>query len=234
MKVPWISKADIEQLSMMIIEDYASIFKRDIKPPIPVEDIIERYFELRIAYVDFESKYGYSGVLGAIFVDDRLICANENLARSNFEGRLNFTFAHETGHWVLHRRLAREKALRKVKKTLILCRSRDANSQIEWQANYFASCFLMPEPFVTAAFEAAIGCQPLRLINETANLSGPCYTEPCVAHWPQIADAVQSAGKFTNVSKQAIIIRLQNLGLVINETPVPMTWESARALSASA
>ena len=215
---------------MMIIEDYGSVYKRDINPPIPVEDIIERYFDLRIQYIDFERKYGEPDILGATNVDERLIFADENLARYNAEGRLNFTFAHETGHWVLHRRLVRNFESKEGKKPLILCRTRDAKSQIEWQANYFASCFLMPEPYVRTAYENAIGSQPLRLINETAGLSGPCYTEPCVAQWPRIANAVQGTGGFTNVSKQAIIIRLQNLGLVINETPVPMNWQAARAM----
>jgi Zn-dependent peptidase ImmA (M78 family) len=228
------AKSEIEQLATMILEDYAALFRRDFGPPVPVEDIIERYFDLSIAFVDFERRYGQTDILGATYVAKRLICANANLDRPDCEGRLNFTFAHEAGHWVLHRRLVCEKEPDHTKNPLVLCRTRDAGSQIEWQANYFASCFLMPEACIQAAFEAAVGCQPLRLINETARLSGPCYVEPCVAHWPQIAGAVRQAGRFSNVSKQAIIIRLENLGLVVNETPVPMNWATVRELTLTA
>jgi Zn-dependent peptidase ImmA (M78 family) len=221
----------MELLTMLILEDYASVCHKEIGPPVPVEDILERYFDLSIAYVDFEHKYGLRDILGAIYIDQRMVCANESLTCPGLEGRLNFTFAHEAGHWVLHRRLKpNSKGLHRGE-PLILCRHRDAESQIEWQANYFAGCLLMPEPLVQFAFRAAIGDHPLRLINETARMSGPCYSEPCVAGWPQIAEAVQNKGNFSNVSKQALIIRLQNLGLVINETPLPMNWATVRELT---
>jgi Zn-dependent peptidase ImmA (M78 family) len=45
-----------------------------------------------------------------------------------------------------------------------------------------------------------------------------------VCNWPFIARAIQKTGGFSNVSKQAIIIRLQELGLVINETPAEIGW----------
>jgi len=36
------------------------------------------------------------------------------------------------------------------------------------------------------------------------------------------------AGGFTNVSKQAMIIRLQDIGLVRNETQTRMSWDAPR------
>jgi len=48
--------------------------------------------------------------------------------------------------------------------------------------------------------------------------------DPCVANWHFIADAVREAGGFTNVSKEAMIIRLRELGLVLNRTDAYMGW----------
>jgi Zn-dependent peptidase ImmA (M78 family) len=41
---------------------------------------------------------------------------------------------------------------------------------------------------------------------------------------------VKDAGHFTNVSKQAMMIRLQDLGLVKNETRARMSWADSYAL----
>jgi hypothetical protein len=65
--------------------------------------------------------------------------------------------------------------------------------------------------------------------NETSRLDGIFCFDPCARNWPRIAAAVNQAGGFTNVSKQAMIIRLQDLGLVINETRSPLAWRESDA-----
>ncbi len=62
------------------------------------------------------------------------------------------TIAHEVGHWVLHiNQTAVAKYCRlhqqgiNVKVDPLLCRNRDQLRGIEWQAQYFATCLLMPE-----------------------------------------------------------------------------------------
>ena len=47
-----------------------------------------------------------------------------------------------------------------------------------------------------------------------------------VEQWPYIAAAMCEAGGFSNVSKQAMIIRLQDLGLLVNRTRKKMDWDS--------
>jgi len=41
--------------------------------------------------------------------------------------------------------------------------------------------------------------------------------------------ALKETGNFSNVSKQAMMIRLQDLGLVHNETQARMTWAESYA-----
>jgi hypothetical protein len=234
MKVPYLTRWQIEQSASDLIFGYEIDTGTRIRPPIPVEDIIERYLQLRIGFVDFAKTLGIEDVLGATYIDEKMICADKQLLETGLEGRLNFTFAHETGHWVLHRKLVDPAAAGPVNRTAILCRIRDAKKPIEWQADYFAACLLMPAMFVIPAFESAFGPPPLVLVNFENRYSGPCYIEPCGRNWPRIADTLIKAGGFDNVSKQAAIIRLQELGLVINETDMPMNWESIRSTAATA
>lgn len=78
------------------------------------------------------------------------IMINENI---NNIGRKNFTIAHELGHYFLEHQLKENK---------IFCTNNDIieegllNDPIEKEANYFASCLLMPEDKVRNAFLAML------------------------------------------------------------------------------
>ena len=224
MKVPWLPKSGIEAIAADVLSGYEEMIGAPVAPPIPVEDVIERYLDLRIGFMDFKKTYGFHGVLGAIYVKDRLIYADNALLADHSEGRLNFTFAHEAGHWVLHRKFVTHAEDSRAERTEIICRKKDAKKPAEWQADFFAACLLMPEKWIKSAFEKSMGARPLLLHNEQRSLSGFLYIEPFVCNWPIIARSIQNTGGFSNVSKQAIIIRLQELGLVINETTAEIGW----------
>ena len=221
MKVPWLPKEQIEMKAREVISAYEDKSGRKAAPPVPVEGIIELGLGLRLAFEDLKAKLRIDDVLGATYVPARKICADISLDRPEAEGRLCFTLAHEAGHWVMHREFVYSADR---SGGSIFCRTRDAKKPIEWQADCFASCLLMPEWYVREAFSRVCGPKPLILYNVESAYAGPICFDPCVANWPAIADCVRRAGKFSNVSKQAMIIRLQDLGLVRNETDTPMVW----------
>jgi len=210
----------------LLINGYESLISSSVEPPIPIEDIIERYLDLQIGFMDFETIYGLKDVLGATFVDSRLICVNDSLARNQDEGRLCFTYAHEIGHWVLHRKFLKNNEISDKSRQSVFCRSKDAKKPIEWQADYFASCLLMPQDYIEDAWKKTYGPAPLVIYNEKGMINGPLYIDPCVDNWHLIAEIVMHAGNFTNVSKQAMIIRLQELGLIQNKTHVKIGWRA--------
>lgn len=225
MKVPRLSKASIAAAASLLIDHYESAVNTSVVPPVPVEDLIERGLNLRLGFHDLKSRLNLNDVLGATFVEKRLICADASLVESKSKGRLFFTLAHEAGHWMLHRtHISRSAA----GEAAHFCRVQDAKKPVEWQADYFASCLLMPEKFVCGAFQQAFGCERLSLHNVQAAYCGPLCFDPCIGTWPRIAATVMEAGGFTNVSKQAMIIRLQDIGLVRNETQTRMSWDAAR------
>ena len=113
----------------------------------------------------------------------------------------------------------------------IICRTSNAKEPIEWQADFFAGSLLMPEDAVKAAFYRVCGVSPLELHNiKSAFRVNALYFDPSVESWPYIAAAVREAGYFTNVSKQAMIIRLQGLGLLVNLTDAPLGWKRLHQL----
>ena len=231
MIVPWMPKAKIAKAAAGVISVYQSIVCKRVEPPIPVEDIIERGLNLHLRYSNLREKLKLDDVLGATYVDRKVICVDESLLKGRSDGRLCFTFAHEVGHWILHRKFVDEKRRKGSDEAFIFCRVKDAKLPVEWQADYFASCLLMPEKSVKNAFSKCYGSTPLTLYNIKSAFSGPICFDPCVENWPRIAAKVKEAGCFSNVSKQAVIIRLQDLGLVRNETRARMSWAESYVIS---
>ena len=231
MKVPWLTKNTISSAATGVIADYEAKIKRRVQPPIPVENIIERGLGLKLGFSDLRKSLKLNDVLGATYVKDRLICVDMSLAENQNEGRLCFTFAHETGHWMLHREYINQACRKDTDDAFIFCRIKDAKQKIEWQADYFASCLLMPKEAVISAFYRCYGSKPLTLYNVKSAFCGPICFDPCVENWPKIAGMVKDAGGFSNVSKQAMIIRLQDLGLVQNETRARLSWAQSYSFS---
>jgi len=212
---------------MDLMNDFQAVAGYMVRPPVPVEDIIERSLGLRLLYEDFDKVFGSSDVLGATYVESKLICINERLFEHSSEGRLVFTCAHEAGHWVLHRQYVDAQGKRNSKDDAIVCKLSDAKEPIEWQADYFAACLLMPEKEIREAFQKVCGPEPIIINNvRSAVEKGARCAEPFIEQWPFIAAAMCEAGGFSNVSKQAMIIRLQDLGLLINQTNTKMDWQA--------
>lgn len=225
MNVRWLPKDFIARGSLDLLGGYEQLVGHPVHPPIPVENIIERYLGVSLSFEDLETRLGMDDVLGATFVKSKRICINEKLFEDKNEGRLMFTCAHEAGHWVLHRYMIQQAQRSSAGAETIVCRIRNSRLPIEWQADFFASCLIMPEEEVRNAFSQVWNEKEMVLDNVGSRLGGTVFCiDPCVKNWPFIADAVCEAGGFSNVSKEAMIIRLRELGLVRNKTGASMGW----------
>ncbi len=225
MRVPYISKQAIALKAGEVINDFQALVKYEVKPPIPVEEIIERYLGLTLLYDDLEKILGNKDILGATYLESKTICINERLFENNSEGRLVFICGHEVGHWVLHRQYVKEQGKDVSKTKVIVCRMKDAKKPIEWQADYFASCLLMPKKEMHAAFEKVCGSEPI-IVGNSITDEGGNPREPYLEQWPFVAAAMCEAGGFSNVSKHAMVIRLQDIGLLVNMTSKRMDWDA--------
>jgi hypothetical protein len=104
--------------------------------------------------------FGVDDVHGALWVNDCRVGIDQRLEPTEnpaMLGRYHFTLAHEAGHWRLHRHLFQRKANQltllpdNAKRPEYICRSSDT-APIEYQANRFASCLLMPREMVKRAW----------------------------------------------------------------------------------
>ena len=127
------------------------------------------------------------------------IMVNKNIGN---EGRRNFTIAHELGHYFLKHRL---------KTNAFYCFDNEIledntlQDNIENEANYFATCLLMPEDKITKAFKAML-CNSKKVYNnEYLEVTNRNY-----GVWKKIStDLIKRYG----VSEQALRYRLKRLGL---------------------
>jgi hypothetical protein len=232
-RVPWLSRADIEKASANILSRARRRLGRDISPPVPIEPIIEQVFGLHLCVEDLRERYpdmpGVDDFLGATFIGRKEVLVDKKLlAKPEHQGRYFFTCAHELAHWVLHRHLARQgpgsRDDRRTRQGDILCRLSHSRKRGEWQADQLAAAVLMPEAQTRRAYRDAISERPLVLLNRESSIcrqGRPLWLEPVLSHAPYYAQRVIEEGGFTNVSRAAMFVRLQELGLVIDAVDKP-------------
>lgn len=200
--VKFLAKDEIERRADALLDAYRRERGRALRPPIPVDDILETHLGLSLDFDDLARLLGAPDVLGALWVDRREVYIDQSLdpvAHPRHEGRFNFSVGHEIGHWVLHRHyLARDRAPHDSRRVAdppsVICRSSGARAPIEVQAGLFATFLLMPARMIRARFH------PSRYRSLT---------------FAEFVDYVlpQLAGEF-GVSRSAMRYRLRAMGLL--------------------
>jgi Zn-dependent peptidase ImmA (M78 family) len=220
-RVPWLSKNTIREHADALLSDYEAVHEIPVEPPIPVENIIETHLGFILEYEDLQGILGFDDILGATWLNQKRITINEKLLEKNL-GRMFFTCGHEIGHVLLHSTCVSETEddiLHPYQEQKIVCRTTAAKKRGEWQADYFAACLLMPEEKVRKAYDHVFGTSPLIIHNEKScfDKNLPLF-DPAWDRAKDFALMVMEEGKFTNVSKEAMRVRLEDLGLLINNT----------------
>ena len=209
--------AQLESAAQELLRRYAKWKGEPPRPPIPVDAIAESVLGLTLEMGDLRKKLGKPDVLGATWLDDALVVIDSSLEGN--EGRYCFTLGHEVGHWQLHRPLremdkvtfplfSREPGAKAT--AAIVCRDGQRDSA-EIQADKFAALLLMPASDVRAAVKQVTG-EPLAIDNFTARKKAG----ERIAELRDFAAEVIAKGGFTNVSNQAMQIRLEALKLVVD------------------
>jgi Zn-dependent peptidase ImmA (M78 family) len=244
--VPYLADEAIERDVAALLAEYAHARRVIIEPPIPIEDIVEKHLKLAIEFDDTHGLFGVPrtgddpDILGAMFFEEARIVIDESLDPEEYparEGRYRFTLAHEGGgHWRLHRRLfAKDPAQSALfggpAAPSVICRSSQAKERVEWQADFYASCLLMPRKLVFAAWDEMFPDRKQRVLQPATPIDHP-FAEiarfECrirAAEFTESDDqALESfakpfAEKFL-VSPIAMRIRLEKLGLLHRVVPI--------------
>lgn len=245
LKVPYLNPKTIERDAIALLAEYARARDVVLVPPIPIEDIVEKHLKLGIDFDDTHSLFGVPrlgdkpDILGAMFFKEGRIVIDESLdpeEHPRMEGRYRFTLAHEGGgHWRLHRPYFESDSgevdrFEGVSPKSFICRSSDVRVPVEWQADFYASCLLMPRDLVFAAWNEMFPDQMPRVFPQSQPVDHPFVEVPVVKFniaGLKYADTAESA--FENfavplarrfiVSPIAMRIRLEKLGLLLRRVP---------------
>ena len=172
--VPYLAEEAIERDAEALLAEFAHARDVVIEPPIPIEDIMEKHLKLGIEFDDTHRLFGIPrtdlgqgpDILGAIFFDEKRVVVDESLDPEEYpnkEGRYRFTLAHEGGgHWRLHRSLyakgpAQAAQFGGSSVPSVICRSSQSKERVEWQADFYASCLLMPRNLVIREWKREFG-----------------------------------------------------------------------------
>ena len=177
-KVKFLTEDEIEKDAELLLAEYEDTIGEPIKLPVPVDDITTYHLALRLGFDDLHKTLnrpmlrGQPDILGAIWVEKELVLIDQHLDPKNnpsMLGRYRFSVAHEVGHWRLHRSyVARDpnqtSLFEASSEPTVICRASEEYEPIEWQANFFAGCLLMPRRRVHDEWKECLGrTRPLLL-----------------------------------------------------------------------
>jgi IrrE N-terminal-like domain len=238
-QVSYLSHEAMELDARALLGQYARARGVTVKAPIPIEDVVEKYLKLRVDFDDLHEVLNVPQVgrdpdiLGAIWPAKREIWIHQSLdpeEHPELEGRYRFTLAHEAAHWRLHRLPRHRSRLRVTRgpRPAVVCRSSWEKEPAEWQANFYASCFLMPRRLVADALKQEFGTQnpivyelvkPRQAIRPHWN--GPRSIAEVLGDMvkPHAYNVAKRCAPMFGVSVQAMRIRLAHLGLAYREVP---------------
>jgi Zn-dependent peptidase ImmA (M78 family) len=148
----FISKLEIEASALDV---WLQMEKADNKLQLPIDaGIIAEFLDLDLVW-DTIPDDEHGAIAARILPLEKLIEINENIPELR-GGFGTSTIAHEIGHWILHIDTEKvERYIRLKEKGIeiqvqpFLCRSQNNLARIEWQAQYFAGCLLMPQHILT-------------------------------------------------------------------------------------
>ncbi|MFO1153870.1 MAG: ImmA/IrrE family metallo-endopeptidase [Rhodospirillales bacterium] len=243
--VPYLADEAIERDAAALLAEYRYARGVIIVAPVPVEDVVEKHLKLRIEFDDMHVRHnvprppnGETDILGAIYGDgsifiDESLDPEENPSK---EGRYRFTLAHEGGgHWRLHQHLimhgtAQTSFLDEGGKPKFICRSSQAKAREEWQADFYASCLLMPRKLIFAAWDELFPDRKQRVLQPRTPIAHPFVEIPRIHASMGDFDISERedealerfckplAKRFV-VSPIAMRIRLERLGLLLRVVP---------------
>ncbi len=142
-------------------------------------------------------KSKFAGVFTKAPNEQKYIMINSNIDNV---GRKNFTIAHELGHYFLGHQL--NSKMHVDKDVNEACSSKDP---IEYEADYFATCLLMPEEKITSAVKSILYRMNKSNSNKSLVINGDNYRT-----WAIISSELT---KRYGVSETALRYRLMSLGL---------------------
>lgn len=243
-QVRYLTADEIEQDAEHLLAEYEDTSGEALSLPIPVDEITTYHLALWLGFADLHDTLGIPmlreqpDILGAIWVDKETVLIDRSLDPKKYpamHGRYRFSVGHEIGHWRLHRGYVatdpdQASLFDTASDPTVICRSSQKTQPIEWQANYYSSCLLMPRRRVHDVWKEYLGrTKPLLLSDLRSNGRVMLRTQSQIYEQGRIEDGTVEDALFESVAKPiarvfgvslpAMRIRLETLGLMLREPP---------------
>jgi Zn-dependent peptidase ImmA (M78 family) len=237
-KVPTRSLEAIEREAERLLAEYEETISSSVTPAVPVDEIAIHHLALKLELADLHDvlQVPRSGtetdILGAMFFEHSAILIDNSLDPEVDPakiGRYRFSVGHEVGHWWLHRNvIARRRRANPDQPDFICRQSEFVTVPVEFQAENFASCLLMPRRLVLeewgkqrggGVFSFNVyehGSRELRRMWSGLKVDGQEARTMFAWECDRVFDAeCAELTKTFQVSKQAMRLRLEALGLLL-------------------
>lgn len=195
----FLPKEWIERKAIKLISEYDASLLKDCIGTDPWNYMVFLQEMGRLNDFSYENLEG--NILGMYNPKNNVIYLN-NCLRDDLKSMHNFTVSHEIGHLMLHRDLYLKKTMQlelgfdAAPEKEIICTRQNiasnmdmANNSLEWQANFFGACLMMPSDSLKKQF----------------------YTYK--SNYPD-SNIEESLCKIFHCSRQSLRFRLQELGLI--------------------
>jgi Zn-dependent peptidase ImmA (M78 family) len=214
-RLPFKSKADIECVAESALLN--AVYKNGA---VPLERICVNLRETRGLLVErnvLRPAHLHVGILGRLFFAPPRITTFQGSDGNS--GRERFTLAHEIGHLLLgHGDFLAHDSVDQFDG--LYSQSAKSGSRLidrmEWQANHFSSCLLMPKATFKSSFFLVI--QGLNLQNRGF---GSLYVDDQRCNVDNLYYVLSALAEFFEVSRTAAEIRLKQLGLLNDKRSQP-------------
>lgn len=224
-EVPFLTRQQIEDEARDLLSAYGSKYGVVEKPPIPADEILNTYLKVALDFDDLPKLLNMEAdVFGATWLERRQVIIDQRLDPTNHPemiGRYNFTVGHETGHWQLHRGHFekdpnQQQLFAANESPTVVCRSSEAKERIEWQADVFSSCLLMPRSLIKECFRIIYAWDQISLV-EIKQRIRDAGIRNSVSDDLLIEKFAKPIARAFLVSPIAMRIRLEDLGLVVRK-----------------
>jgi Zn-dependent peptidase ImmA (M78 family) len=227
--VPFLTREQIEDQATDLLLSYGAHYGVVAKPPIPADEILNTYLKVKFDFDNLSRLLQVDAdVFGATWLDEGQVIIDESLDPTNHPemiGRYNFTVGHETGHWQLHRVYFendpnQQQLFQVDRPPAIVCRTSQAKERIEWQADLFSSCLLMPKMMILNSWNDRYGLErvsieALRTMSANSSRLGRSISDDAM-----IEQFCKPLSREFQVSPIAMRIRLETLGVIMRtESP---------------
>ena len=213
----YLSYREIEGVAEQITGKYYQMLGISDTDKCPIDPILlaEEVLQLRVTFLPLCSDGSILGMAAfdemeltmilsngeekTYIIKDGDILVDSALQREKKIGRCNFTIAHETGHHILNRMFHQEYNRLGTRRSHIKFRKEtEARSRSEWQADALASALLMPKVLIQETLVSFGLGERIEMLNRL--------------YRPKIYQQFSEMSEYLGVSKQALSIRLSQLG----------------------